>query len=45
MRGHVAWYLKGMPGSAKIKDLCNKQSDFESVKQILKHIYLHKFKE
>lgn len=36
MRGHVAWYLKGMPGSAKIKDLCNKQSDFESVKQILK---------
>lgn len=36
MRGHVAWYLKGMPGSAKIKDLCNKQTDFTSVKQILK---------
>ncbi|MDE6584704.1 MAG: tRNA dihydrouridine synthase DusB, partial [Anaeroplasmataceae bacterium] len=26
MRGHVSWYLKGKPGSAKIKDLCNKQT-------------------
>ena len=23
MRSHVAWYLKGMPGSAKIKDFCH----------------------
>ena len=36
MRGHVAWYIKGKPGSAKIKDLCNKQNDFENVIVILK---------
>lgn len=35
MRGHVAWYLKGKPGSAKIKDLCNKQTSFEEVLTIL----------
>lgn len=36
MRSHVAWYLKGRPGSAKIKDLCNKQTDFNVVISILK---------
>ena len=36
MRSHVAWYLKGMPGSAKIKDLCNRQTDFNEVLKILK---------
>ena len=36
MRSHVAWYLKGMPGSAKIKDFCNKQKDFNVVLDILK---------
>lgn len=36
MRSHVAWYIKGMPGSARVKDLCNKQKDFASVKEILK---------
>ncbi len=36
MRSHVAWYLKGKPGSAKIKDLCNKQTDFNQVLAILK---------
>ena len=36
MRSHVAWYLKGKPGSAKIKDLCNKQTDFDQVLAILK---------
>ncbi|MDE7263660.1 MAG: tRNA dihydrouridine synthase DusB [Anaeroplasmataceae bacterium] len=35
MRGHVAWYLKGKPGSAKIKDLCNKQTSFQDVLTIL----------
>lgn len=35
MRGHVAWYLKGKPGSAKIKDLCNKQTSFSDVLTIL----------
>ena len=36
MRSHVAWYLKGKPGSAKVKDLCNKQTDFNDVIVILK---------
>lgn len=36
MRSHVAWYIKGKPGSAKIKDLCNKQADFNEVVNILK---------
>ena len=36
MRSHVAWYLKGMPGSAKIKDLCNRQNNFDDVSKIIK---------
>jgi len=36
MRSHVAWYIKGMPGSAKIKDLCNRQVSFDEVIKILK---------
>lgn len=36
MRSHVGWYLKGMPGSAKVKDMCNKQKDFNEVLRILK---------
>lgn len=40
MRSHVAWYLKGKPGSAKIKDLCNKQTDFDQVLTILKSYLL-----
>lgn len=40
MRSHVAWYLKGRPGSARIKDLCNKQTDFEAVRKIIKEYLL-----
>lgn len=36
MRSHVSWYIKGMPGSAKIKDLCNRQTNFDEVLKILK---------
>lgn len=36
MRSHVSWYIKGMPGSAKIKDFCNKQKDFNVVLETLK---------
>ena len=36
MRSHVGWYLKGKPNSAKIKDYCNKQTDFNEVIKILK---------
>jgi len=35
MRSHIAWYLKGLPGSARVKDLCNKQNDFNEVKNII----------
>lgn len=42
MRGHVSWYLKGKPGSAIIKDLCNKQTSFQEVLQILDN-YFHTF--
>ena len=40
MRNHVSWYIKGKPGSAKIKDLCNKQTDFNVVLDILKEYLL-----
>ena len=40
MRSHVSWYIKGMPGSSKIKDFCNKQTDFNIVLNTLKE-YLH----
>lgn len=40
MRSHVSWYIKGMTGSAKIKDLCNKQKDFNEVLKILKDFLL-----
>ena len=40
MRSHVAWYIKGKPGSAKIKDLCNKQTDFNEVIKIIKEYLL-----
>lgn len=36
MRSHTAWYLKGMPGSAKIKDFCNRQTDFEVILEALR---------
>ena len=36
MRSHVSWYIKGMTGSAKIKDFCNKQKDFNIVLETLK---------
>ena len=36
MRSHVAWYLKGMPGSAKVKDECNHKTDFDDVLTILR---------
>ena len=39
MRSHVAWYIKGMPGSAKIKDFCNKQTDFSVVLDTIKEYF------
>ena len=36
MRSHISWYIKGMPGSAKIKDFCNKQTNFNIVLNTIK---------
>ena len=36
IRSHVGWYLKGMPGSARIKDQVCKEHDFNNVKNIIK---------
>lgn len=36
MRSHVSWYIKGMPGSARVKDFCNKQTDFTEVLKALR---------
>jgi nifR3 family TIM-barrel protein len=36
MRSHVAWYLKGMPGSARVKDVCNHHTNFDEVLAILR---------
>ena len=40
MRSHVGWYLKGMTGSAQIKNACNMEKDFNNVKEILKSFLL-----
>lgn len=38
MRSHVGWYLKGMPGSARIKDQVCKEHNFNNVKILLRLI-------
>ena len=40
MRSHVGWYLKGMQGSAQIKNKANQALRFEEVKKILKEYLL-----
>ena len=35
MRKHIAWYLKGLPGSTKIKDAVNRSDNIEEVKSII----------
>ena len=36
MRSHIAWYLKGITGAAKIKDDIFKTKDINEIKRILK---------
>lgn len=36
LRKHIAWYLKGLEGSTKVKDRINRESDIKVVKEILK---------
>ena len=35
MRKHVAWYTKGMKGSAKLRDEINQVESYEELKQLL----------
>ena len=35
MRKHISWYLKGVPGAAKIKEMINQEKELEKVKEIL----------
>lgn len=35
MRKHIAWYLKGLPGSTKIKDAVNRSDNLDDVKNII----------
>lgn len=41
MRSHIAWYLKGIPGSIEIKNACFKATKIEELTSILKN-YLNK---
>lgn len=40
MRKHAAWYLKGIPGSSKVKEALNRATDQEEVIELLKSILL-----
>lgn len=35
MRKHIAWYLKGLPGSTKIKDAVNRSDNLNEVRKII----------
>lgn len=39
LRKHIAWYLKGLEGSTKIKDRINREDDIKKVKEILKEYF------
>ena len=41
MRSHIAWYLKGIPGSIETKNLCFKATTIKELEEILKN-YLNK---
>lgn len=35
MRKHIAWYLKGIPGSSQLKEIINREENIEKVEEIL----------
>jgi tRNA-dihydrouridine synthase B len=45
MRKHIAWYLKGLDGSTRIKDMVNRASNVDEVKEILKNYQFELEKE
>ena len=42
MRMFISHYIKGKPGSSKVKDLCNQQTDFKEVIRILEDFLIKK---
>lgn len=42
LRKHIAWYLKGLQGSAKIKDQINREENIDRVKEILQDYLIGK---
>ena len=44
MRSHIAWYIKGIPGSVEVKNECFKAKTVDELKQILNN-YLIKLNE
>ena len=41
MRSHIAWYLKGLPGSVEVKNMCFKATSIKELEEILQN-YLNK---
>ena len=41
MRSHIAWYVKGIPGSVEVKNACFKATKPQELVDILKN-YLNK---
>lgn len=44
MRSHVSYYIKGLPGASKVKDLCNKETDFNKVLELLSKYLIEELK-
>lgn len=44
LRKHIAWYIKGLDGSSKIRDMINKAESIYDVKRIL-NSYFEKINE
>lgn len=42
-RKHMAWYVKGMHGAARIKDLINSISEYEQMKNLIKSLLEEKY--
>ena len=40
LRKHIAWYLKGLDGSSKIRDLVNKSENLDEVRNILNEYFV-----
>ena len=39
IRNHIAWYLKGLPGSIEAKNKCFKATTIEELKEILNNYF------